>query len=169
MSSIPSIVAIAALVASIASSPGPVHGQAASRWSFGLEAGSAEIHQPGLASGVLGVGVDRRVGSGLLRLQLRLRVSRADEGYVSLGAGPELRLLPDHWITPIAALHGGFLVEPEYAGTAAEVSGGLLLSPGGGLGVRATLSRGTHGGRMGPNSLLLAVELGLGSRRKRPP
>lgn len=163
MPSIASTLVMSALVLLIAASARPVHGQTASRWSFGLEAGSAEIHQPGVDGGVLGVGVDRRVGSGLLRLQLRLRGSRADEGYVSLTAGPELRLLPDRWITPILAVHGGFLVEPEYSGPAAEISGGLLLIPGRGLGVRATLSRGTHGGSTGPHALLLGVELGFGS------
>lgn len=153
---------VVVLAGSLALSAGRLCGQTAPPWSVALEAGNSEIHRPESTGPVVGVGMDRRFGTGLLRLQFRFRVSRADEGYFSLGAGPEARLLPDRLLTPVVALQVGLLGEPEYGGWFAEVSGGVRLRLSTRLGLRGVLSRGAHGGSTGPDSMLLGVEWGLG-------
>lgn len=157
---------VVVLAGSLALSASRLCGQTAPPWSVALEAGNSEIHRPESTGAVVGVGMDRRFGAGLLRLQFRFRASRADEDYFSLGAGPEARLLPDRRLTPVVALHVGLLGEPEYGGWFAEVSGGLRLRLSSRLGLRGVLSRGTHGGATGPDSLLLGVEWGLGDVRQ---
>lgn len=138
--------------------------QETSKWRVRLEAGQTDIHRGTAAGGIMGAVFGRAMGEGHVQIELGLAVGSADEGFLTVSAGPELRLFPNGRITPIGAVRVALLAEPEYVGAGASVGAGLLVRPAPELAFRGAITRGTHGGRRGPNAIVLGVEVSLGDR-----
>ena len=97
-----------------------------------------------------------------MRVTAGLSVSRADEGFATLLGGVEFRPIPRAWLAPFGAVYVGLLGEPEYGGTSASVSVGVLVAPVDRITLVGAISRGGHGGESGPHSVQVGVEWGIG-------
>lgn len=93
-----------------------------------------------------------------MRLDLGLSLSLADEGFLSLDAGLELRPTPRSRVTPFAGARAGLIAESEYAGTVFQGGAGVDFNPGHSIGLRFAIYRGTHGGASGPHLITGGVE-----------
>ena len=149
------------LILGLGGSTAGLEAQGSPTWTVRLEAARTEIHRAPSTGGLLGAVVGRRIGDGRLRMEVALAGGSADEGFMLLSAGPELRLFPHSRITPVGAVRVGLLAEPEYFGAAASVAAGLLVRPATGLALRGAVTRGTHGGQPGPHAIVLGVEVSL--------
>ncbi|MBW3554061.1 MAG: hypothetical protein KY466_11145 [Gemmatimonadetes bacterium] len=138
--------------------------QGTPKWRLRLEGGQTEIHRGTAAGGILGAVFGRAIGEGHVQIELGLAAGSADEGFLALTAGPELRLFPHGRITPIGTVQVGLLAEAEYVGAGASVGAGLLVRPTPALAFRGAVTRGTHGGQRGPHAIVLGVEVSFGDR-----
>ena len=150
------------LILGLGASTAGLGAQESSTWTARLEAGQTDIHRATSSGGLLGAVLGRRIGDGHVRLELGLAGGSADEGFVLLSGGPELRLFPHGRITPVGAVRVGLLAEPEHLGAAASVGAGLLVRPAPMLALRGAVTRGTHDGTRGPHAIVLGVEVSFG-------
>lgn len=124
-----------------------------------LEAGRAEIHRPSGTAAVAALRIGRRLGAGdVARFELGATTSRADEGFLTLELGLELRLP----LGPAALFVGpgaGLLLEPEFGGPVVRVAAGVELRVTDRTALRAGAQSGRHGGTPGPNLVFVGIEL----------
>jgi hypothetical protein len=129
-------------------------------WLVRGELGQVEIHHAERRSMGFGLRLGRNFDrQGFACLDLGLSVSTADEAYLSLDAGVELRPMPRSRVTPFLGARAGFIGESEFSGIVLQGGAGLhcTLTPRAGL--RLAIYRGTHGGQMGPHLLTGGVEV----------
>lgn len=113
------------LILGLGASTAGLEAQGSPTWKIRLEGGRTEIHRATSTGGLLGAVLGRGIGEGHVQIELGLAGGDADEGFLVLSAGPELRLFPHGRITPVGAVQVGLLAEPEYVGAAASVGAGL--------------------------------------------
>ena len=147
--------------------PAAIHAQ--QYRGFGrLEVGRAEIHRASSTGPVTGLRIGRRVGpADLARFELGATTSRADEGYLTLELGLELRLP----LGPAALFVGpgaGVLVEPEFGGSLLRVAAGLELRVAQRAALRVGFQTARHGGTPGPDLVFAGIELRRAVRRPAP-
>jgi hypothetical protein len=141
-----------------------VYAQERPPWFLRPEVGKAKIHDSpdDGAWGALRIG--RHLESrGYARLDVGLSYSSADEGFVALEIGLEVRPSPGEIATPVLGGGVGFLTEPEFGGGVLRVVGGLDVKIGRKVGLRLGLQLGRHGGVTGPHVIFAGLEFALGS------
>ena len=130
-----------------------------------IEAGQADIHRAsstGAAVAVrVGLGADR---AGVVRLDLGASYSGADEGYLTLELGAEVRPLARARATPVAGVGVGLLTEPEFGGPIVRGTLAVDVEVAKGMALRLGAQRGRHGGARGPNVFFVGLEF-RGRRR----
>ena len=130
-----------------------------------LEFGQAEIHRASGTGPWAALRIGRRLGTGdVARLELGASTSGADEGFLTLELGAELRLTVGRaalFVGPGA----GLLIEPEFAGPVFRLAAGAELRVADRAALRAGAQAGRHGGTRGPNLVFAGIELRRAGRR----
>jgi hypothetical protein len=124
-----------------------------------VELGQAEIHRPSGTGAEVALRVGRRLEpSGLARVDLGTSYSGADEGYVTLDVGLELRPLAATRGTPVVGVGAGLLVEPEFSGTVLRAGVALEVEVTIRTALRVGYQAAGHGGEMGPRVWFVGLE-----------
>jgi len=124
-----------------------------------LEVGRAEIHRASSTGAIIGLHLGRRAdAAGIARLELGASYSGADEGYVALEVGGELRPLAKGRITPLLGVGAGVLLEPEFSGEMVRGTLALEAEVSVRVALRLGAQLGQHGGARGPNTIFIGIE-----------
>ena len=115
---------------------------------------SAPCGRPGI-----GLRLGRRADAeGIARLELGASYSGADEGYVALDVGGELRPLAKGRFTPIVGVGVGVLGEPDLTGEMLRGTLALEVEVSVRVAIRLGAQLGQHGGARGPNTIFIGIE-----------
>jgi hypothetical protein len=155
----------AVLASAVLLIPDLLFGQQQRRGFWRIEAGRADIHRASSTGMVAALRLGRRADSlGVLRIDLGASYSGADEGYLTVEFGAEVRPLARARVTPVLGVGVGLLSEPEFTGEIVRGTLALEVEVASGVAVRLGGQLGRHGGQRGPNVLFGGLEL-RGRRR----
>lgn len=136
-----------------------------SLWSVRAEGGRSAMHSSDRTGGAWAVRVMRDFRSArFARLAFGVSSGAADEGFFALDLMMELAPLSRFPLTPVVALGGGLLGEPEWGGVFMQAAVGAELRVLPRLSVRGAQQWGSHGGQLGPHMTTVGVALRFGSR-----
>jgi len=148
----------------LAGSSACLEGQTVDAWSYRVQAGYAEINLLTDGGPILAFGLTREIlGKGLFRAGSDFALSKAGDGFVSFAGGLEFRHSPADDFTLFAKMNLGYLSGSGYSGSFVAGTGGFLARVGARTWLLFGVSRGDHGERDGPHSILLGLERGFGT------
>lgn len=125
-----------------------------------VEAGRADIHRSSSTGVMFTLRLARRIDrGGIARLEVGASYSAADEGYLTLEMGGELRPFTSGPLTPVVGVGIGLLTEPEFTGELVRGTLALEIQVSPRTAVRLGAQVGQHGGARGPNAYFGAVEV----------
>jgi hypothetical protein len=132
-------------------------------WFLRVEGGAAKIHDRDPSSAWLGVRCGRKIlQNGILRWDMGIAGSGADEGYFTFTGAIELQPLPRFFVTPVIRGEIGLLAEPEFGGGVYSGQFGLAINPARVVSIRGVYQVAGHGGEPGPDGFLAAIEFRWG-------
>lgn len=132
-------------------------------WFVRIDGGAAEIHDRDPSAAWLGARVGRKIlHNGILRWDVGIAGSGADEGFFTVTGGIEVQPLPRFYVTPIIRGEFGLLAEPEFSGAVYAGQFGLAVHPARSVSIRGVYQIGGHGGEPGPDGFLGAIEFRWG-------
>ncbi len=132
-------------------------------WFVRIEGGAAKIHDRDPSSAWLGARVGRKIPrNGILRWDVGIGGSGADEGFLTVTGGIEVQPVPRFYVTPIIRGEFGLLAEPEFSGAVYAGQFGLAINPARSVSIRGVYQIAGHGGEPGPEGFLGAIEFRWG-------
>ncbi len=132
-------------------------------WFVRTEVGAAKIHDRDPSSASLGTRVGRKIPrNGILRWDVGIAGSGADEGFFTVTSGIEVQPVPRFYVTPIIRGEFGWLAEPEFSGAVYAGQFGLAVNPARSISIRGVYQIAGHGGSPGPDGFLGAIEFRWG-------
>lgn len=145
--------------------PGGLDGQTVYPWSYQVQAGYTATDLLTQAGGpIVAFGLTREIlGEGLFRAGTDFALSKAGNGFVFFAGGLEFRQSPAADFTLFAKMNWGYLNGLGYSGSFVAGTGGFLVRIGARTQLLVGASRGDHGDRGGPQSILIGLERGFGT------
>lgn len=132
-------------------------------WFLRVEGGAAKIHDRDPSSAWLGGRFGRKIlQNGILRWDMGIAGSGADEGFFTFTGGIELQPVPRFFVTPLIRGEIGLLAEPEFGGVVYSGQFGLAINPARVVSIRGVYQIAGHGGEPGPDGFLAAIEFRWG-------